>query len=235
VKNSDRRWGARVAVIAAALALVPAARAGSILGLTGVDVSAHSLYGYAGAIATLKGGADESGPLVRVWWDRLTYDFQGAPGKVDASSWGDSASLGWQHAYASGMVSGYAGIDSRNTKLTPSVASKSAGEHTGARFELDVDHRINGDWRFNQIGSYVTANADYWTRTQLLHALKDGLVVGPEMIWMGNPDYDAHRFGAAVMGIPIYKSLKAAIDAGYDKNSSEPAAAYGSLSLAASF
>jgi len=232
---SARRSGARTALLASLLAAAPAARAGSILALTGVDVSNHSLYGYAGAIATLKGGSGDSGPLVRLWWDRLTYDFMGAPGKVDANSWGESASLGWQRTHASGMVSGYVGVDARNTTLTPSVSSRSAGEHTGARFELDVDQRFCSDWRFNGIGSFVTGSDDYWARGQWLYALKGGLAAGPETVWMGNPDYDAHRFGVALAGVPIYKSLKASIDAGYDKNSNEPAGAYGSVGLTASF
>jgi hypothetical protein len=232
---SARRSGARAALLASFLAVVPAARAGSILALTGVDVSNHALYGYGGAIATIKGGPGDSGLLVRLWWDRLTYDFIGAPGRVDANSWGESASLGWQQAIPSGMLSGYVGIDARNTTLTPGVSSRSAGEHTGGRFELDLDRRFCTDWRFDGIGSFVSGSDDYWTRGQLLYALKGGLAVGPETVWMGNPDYDARRFGVALAGVPLYKSLKAAIDAGYDKNSNEPAGAYGSVSLAAAF
>jgi hypothetical protein len=119
--------------------------------------------------------------------------------------------------------------------LSPGIPSRTAGAQTGGRYELDLDQRLCSAWRLDGIGSFVTGTKDYWARGQALYALGGGVSAGPEAIWMGNPDYDADRFGVTLVGIPVYKSVKAGLEVGYAKTVNLPGGAYGSVGLAASF
>ena len=207
------------------------ARADKAMALSGVDGGAHSFYGYAGGFAALDGNIDQSGPFIRLWADYLTYEFFSGPTKVDADSVGVSASVGYQYVHSSGAVSGYLGVETRNTILSPDVSAATKGVRTGARMELDASQRLTEDLSADAIGSFLTNTNDYWTRARLLYKVHDAIALGPETVWQGNAVYSAYRIGAAFVGGQFFNSVTVTIDAGYEKNRSLSPGGYAGLSL----
>jgi hypothetical protein len=224
-----------IVVAGIATLLCPAAgHADSFIALSGVSAGSQSLYGYVGLIGTLNGlGTD--GPIIRLWGDRLTYAYEANTGKVNARSWGTSASVGYQLAYPTGIVTGYVGIDERDTALSPDVASPVRGNRAGTRLELDDAQQLPEHLQLRLIGSYVTATSDYWTRGQLVYPVAQGIVAGPEAVLQGNPEYSAYSIGATVGVVPIGTSASFNLDAGYQKLDRLAGGAYGALSLSLTF
>jgi hypothetical protein len=222
-------------LFAATLALARPAAADNFNALTGVDVGGHSTYEYVGGIAALAGPLSQSGPLVRLWSDHLTYSFLSGTTKVNANSWGESGSLGYQFVYATGLIAGYAGIDHSDTTMPSTIMSREKGSNTNARLEADWFQQLPHNLRTDEIGSLVTGTVDYWTRARLLYQTAFcGIAVGPETIWQGNPDYNAHRFGLAA-DAPVGSIVKATVDFGYEKISRVNSSGYGGVSLSVSF
>ena len=234
-----RGWRSRLAALFVALTatayLSTAAKADKAVALSGVDGGAHSFYGYAGGIAALDGNIDQSGPLVRLWADYLTYEFFSGPTKVDADSVGVSVSAGYQYFHSSGVVSGFLGVETRNTVLSPDVSAATKGVRTGARMEVDAIQRLTQDLTADAIGSFLTNTNDYWTRARLLYKAHDSFALGPETIWQGNAVYNAYRIGAAFVGGPIFGSVTVTIDAGYEKNENLSPGGYAGLSVGVTF
>jgi Cellulose biosynthesis protein BcsS len=202
--------------------------------LTGVDVGSHSTYIYAGGVAGLMGPLSQSGPLVRVWADHLSYQFKSGSTRVMARGWGQSVSLGYQFVYATGLVSAYAGVSHRETTVPAGVTSRSKGSKTEARLETDWFQQLSDDLSSHVIGRLVTGTANYWARGRLWYQTPVKIAVAPEITWQGNPDYKAHRFGMAAR-TPVGRTVSATIDAGYEKNSHFAGGAYGGLSLSIRF
>ncbi|MGO8913134.1 MAG: cellulose biosynthesis protein BcsS [Bradyrhizobium sp.] len=227
-------WIVPACLLAGAVAR-PAAAADHFDALTGVDVGGHSTYEYVGGIAGLAGPLSQSGPLVRLWADHLTYDFTSGTTKVTAKSWGENASLGYQFVYATGLVSGYAGINSRTTTMPTAIVSREKGSKTNARLEADWFQQLPYNLRTDAIGNLVTGTGDYWTRARLLYQTNlIGIAVGPETIWQGNPDYKVHRFGLAAEA-PLCSAAKATVDFGYEKNSHFSSDGYGGAHISVMF
>ncbi|SRR5579883_2484204 len=239
---TDRIWTkarlvAGVAVAIGVLTVTQPARADdaeNVIALTGIDVGGHSVYGYVGGVAGLAGPLTQSGPLARLWVDHLSYDFASGTRKVTARGFGESASGGYQWVYASGLISGYAGISQRNTSVPAGVTSREKGSKTEARFEADWFQQLSGNLKSEVIASLVTGTADYWARARLWYRTPMKIAVAPEFVYLGNPDFKAHRFGLAVQA-PVASTVKATVDAGYEKNSHFAGGAYGGLALSIPF
>jgi hypothetical protein len=203
--------------------------------MSGVDVGGHSDYEYFGGLVALAGPLSQSGPLVRIWTDRLSYDFLQGTRKVQAHGWGQSASLGYQLIYGDGSLAGYVGIDHRDTSMPSDIASREKGSQTGARLEADWFQRLTPTLKADVIGSLVTGTLDYWTRARVLYETPfQGVAVGPEVTWQGSPDYDAHRFGLGAE-LPVGRVVKATFDVGFEKISHSNGTAYGGLGLSVPF
>lgn len=239
---TDRNWSkprlfACVAVVIGLLTATQPARAedaGNILALTGIDVGGHSVYGYAGGVAGLA-PLTQSGPLVRLWADHLSYDLNSGARKVTARGFGENASVGYQWVYAgNSSLAGYAGVNHRNTTVPAGVASREKGSKTNARVEADWFQQLTDNLNSHIIASLVTGTVDYWVRARLWYQTPMKIAFAPEFVYLGNPDFKAHRFGAAAQA-SITSAVKATIDAGFEKNSHFPNGAYGGFALSVLF
>lgn len=225
------RAAAFCALLAALLvaATTSDARADDTLLLAGTDVSSVSTYTSVGAIVSLDDDLQKTGPLLRLWGDRLTYDFNSDGERVGVLCWGESASFGYQWREPGGLVSAYAGVDDETTALAPAVSSPTAGTHIGSRFELDVDRNAAPNMTVGLIGSLVTATHDYWTRVQVLERV--GMVqLGPEAVWQGNPDYHGSRVGLAAGDVGLGRSVRLSLSGGLQTLNGN-SSAYSDLSL----
>lgn len=206
------------------------ADANPILVLGGTDISPVSTYTSLGVIASLSGNLNASGPIARIWGDRLTYDFNNNGMRIGAVSWGHSLSLGYEFKDRSGFESVYGGVDSRTTNLSPLVASTTEGSHTGARFELDAFRDLSSEIHANIIGSYATSDDEYWTRAELLTGAAGKAQFGPAIVVQGNPDYHGFRSGLALENLRFTAHLGAALTMGY-QNMNGGSGIYTGLSL----
>jgi cellulose synthase/poly-beta-1,6-N-acetylglucosamine synthase-like glycosyltransferase len=224
-----------VALVALGALLVcrTSAQGDDTLVLAGTDQSTTSSYVYAGSIISLSGNLAQSGPLLRIWADRLNYDYTTNGQRINAASWGEDLAAGYQHVSGQNVLSGYVGIDDRTTALFPAVSSRIAGTRTGARAEVDADQTIAGPLAINAVASYVTGSAEYWSRAQLLYRLGGTLRLGPEATWQGDPDYHGSRIGATLAGISLGK-LSLGLNGGSQRINGA-AGGYGSVSLSAAF
>jgi hypothetical protein len=200
--------------LAAAIAIPALADPTPLLFLAGTDVSPTSTYTSIGLIASFNGDLGKSGSVVRLWGDRLTYDFQSGGTRIGATSWGQSISLGYQWVDKNGFETAYAGYDNRTTDLSPVVPSQTLGTKDGARFEVDTTRAFGSLLHASAIGSLTTATHDYWTRVEILTGASTHAMFGPLFVLQGNPDYHGFRSGFTLENMRLTSHIATALAVG---------------------
>lgn len=216
-----------------AFLLAPAlARAEGLL-LGGVQFATRAPYAYLGTIVPLPGQRLGDGWVQRYWLDALRYEYDGAPGRVEAKGWGAEAMLGLQRSSPRGYAAGYLGLRAQNTVLSPSDPGNSAeGGQAGLKVQIEGERAIDAAWRVNGIANYSTASYDYWTRGRLLRGLPGGTYLGPELIVQGNRDYNLRALGLVYGGLrPLGGALSVSVKGGY-QDTRTGGGAYGGVEFA---
>lgn len=226
---------ATVSLLIAALVFGPAtANAQTLVPVTGVDHSSTSSYAHAGAIRKVGGTFNESGPVVRVWGDRLTYHFDANERAVEASSYGGNASLGYRWASPASSFALYGGVDLRHTGFSIPLDRPNRGLHLGARMQAEGRHRI-GDLAVDGIAVFVTGTNEYWTRAGAVRYLSEWISIGPEIVHQGSATYESRRLGLQFNGLPMGGGIRMSINGGVEKNARLRPVPYASFSMVRSF
>jgi hypothetical protein len=203
--------------------------------LAGGEYSDVAYYSYAGLIVLGPGRENGRGFLQRYWLDRFGYEYDGAPGRVEADAFGAEAALGYGASSATGWWTVSLGLRYTNTDLSPDDRSASArGSQLGGKLQLEVDHAIAATWRAGAIASYSNQQDGYWGRIRVMHQATPLGSVGFEFVANGNDEADSTATGLVLGFKPSASRWSASLRAGY-RFQDEDDGAYGGLEFGYGF
>ncbi|MEK7768675.1 MAG: cellulose biosynthesis protein BcsS, partial [Pseudomonadota bacterium] len=67
------------------------------------------------------------------------------------------------------------------------------------------------------IASYVTGQNSYWARGRLLHNLSERMLAGPEVVTLGDPNFQIMQYGWAMMGLRVLSGVDVTLRGGARK------------------
>ncbi|PZP61156.1 MAG: hypothetical protein DI596_05255 [Azospira oryzae] len=206
------------------------------IALAGIQGSHSMYYGYAGILAPFPGARLGAGQVYRLWVDYLGYEYSAAPGMVRAQGSGFEAMAGYQ-GHRGGTAWGlFLGALYRNTDLNPDdPGNRVRGSRAGLKVQGELSQALTQAWCWNGSASFETAGDGYWLRTRFLRSLGGSLIVGPEFVLQGGPDYDAQRFGIALAGIPLDRTASLGFSLGVQRTGVGARIGYAGVELAYSF
>lgn len=184
------------------------------IALTGFEGSPGNTYAYAGTVLPVYKSWSNS-IVQRYWVDHLTYSYKKEGHTVHAQAFGGEASLGYRDSGPGWWWGTYAGVLYRDTSFSPDDReSRARGGIVRARFQLEGERVIDDRWRANAIVIFVPGQYSYWARGRLLYRVGERISTGPEVIGLGDPDFNIMQFGWAVTGIRFWSQLDIGLKAG---------------------
>jgi hypothetical protein len=179
-----------------AMAAATASLAGDRLLLGGGEWAGNAYYSYVGTVLPLGKRTDGRGFVQRYWLDRLGYEYDGAPGRIEADAWGAEAAVGYVTSSAAGWLETSVGLRYTDTDLSPDDPGAGArGRQTGAKLQIQGERSIGGAWRAGAIASWANQQNNYWGRVRLTRSAGERSAVGGEVIAWGNDEGDATSAG----------------------------------------
>lgn len=180
----------------------------SRLALGGFEGGPGNTYSYLGLIQPLHKNLGDS-IITRVWLDRLSYTYDKGGEKIHGEALGGEGALGYRNSGAWGWWAAFAGLLYRDTHFSPDDPdSRARGGVFRAKLQLEGERNLTDRWRANAIISFVPGQNSYWTRARVLYRFGNIISTGPEVIGLGDPDYNIQQFGWTVVGIPIASRLQ---------------------------
>jgi hypothetical protein len=216
--------------------LHPAARAQDRLLLAGGEYSDAAYYTYTGLILPGPGPRENGrGFVQRYWIDWFGYEYDGAPGRVEAEAFGAEAALGYGVSSAAGWATVSVGARYTDTDLTPDDPQATArGRQWGAKFQVEGERDVAPSWRAGGIAAYTAGQDSYWARARLMRKLDGAQSLGAEFIANGNTEADATAVGLVFAVQPQASRWSASLKAGY-RFQDEADGAYGGLEVGYAF
>jgi hypothetical protein len=191
----------------------PVIFAGSEVG--GGDSVNHNTY--LGIISSLTGKSINNGFTQRYYFDFYRYDFE-EDETIRTLVGGAEGSIGYHKS--SGSVSGsvYIGLRYNYADLSPDIIDSEIRDHNvWLKAHLSGEANLTDELSLSLMGSYTFGLEGFWSRGRLMHHLKGGLSVGPEMEFMGNQDYQAWKMGIIVTGFEPFPGVIVGLKAGIRK------------------
>jgi hypothetical protein len=212
-----RARAAGIAVVAAAGLVLPISGSGAErLLLAGGEVADAAYYSYVGTVLPLGERRDGRGWMQRYWLDAFGYEYDGAPGRVQADAYGLEAALGYGGSNERGWWGAWLGLRYTDTDLDPDDPGASArGSQLGGKVQLEAEARLAEAWRLGGIASWSNEQNGYWVRTRLMYAATPARSYGLEAVANGNDEADATAAGAVVSFQPAQGRWSVALKAGY--------------------
>lgn len=206
----------RIAVLLVGLATATAINAEDRLFLTGGEYSDAAYYTYAGVILPGPGRENGRGWLQRYWVDGFGYEYDGGPGRVEATAYGAEAALGYGNSSAEGWWAVWLGLRYTDTDLSPDDPSAQArGSQLGGKLQVEGEQALAPDWRASAIASYANEQNGYWGRIRLMHGSTPGRAFGVEVVANGNDEADSMATGLVVSLGPDASKWSVGLRAGY--------------------
>jgi hypothetical protein len=188
----------------------PAGFPGTVV-FSGSDYKEDVSFSYVGAVHALNGSLDKNGFLVRVFagFGEYQYATEGVPeGHVETDLTIVDAGVGYQVYAGAVRLSAYAQASYEEHDQSPEDTANSArGDAWGFKANLEAETTADAPIYAGVIGSYSTAFDSYWVRGRAGMRVGHGIVIGPEIIALGNEEFDQMRYGAFVSGLPSIFSL----------------------------
>ena len=215
------------------------ASANEWLGLTGVELGANrNIYAFAGAIAPLTSNTGlGQGWVQRYWLDWLEYGYDSEGEEIHAKAPGASALFGYQRSNSEGFWAGYAGAGYRNTTLNP---DRPDAEVRGGQYALqllgELDRRFAQSWRFTGAVQLALGPDSYWTRVKFLQKSSTATFwQGVEVVFQGDPDYNAAKIGLVLDEWGVGKGVTANFKLGANKTTSLKTGGYAGIEFVGIF
>jgi len=189
--------------------------AGSTILFAGGDIRENTSYPYVGVIHHFSGDILADGFLVRATAYQANYEYDSAAvvgGEVDGRADGADLMIGYQKVMDSFALRGYIGIDYEDHDLSPdNIFDSNRGSDTGVKVQVELETDYASPNYVSLIASHGSAKDRYWAR---FRAGRDfsGYVVGPEVLFTGDDEYDENRIGAFVTVrklLPVSLSISA--------------------------
>jgi Cellulose biosynthesis protein BcsS len=205
------------------------------IALAGAELNPGNTYGYAGVVLPLPSVLGD-GFLQRYWAERLTYSFDSNGRKIDAEQWGAEVLFGYRKPYSQGWWAAYAGPVYRNIQFSPNIANLSnRGGAFRGKIQFEGEYILSEAWRVNAIASYVTGQHNYWLRGRLLYSTSTRYSVGPEVITLGDNNFQIVQFGWAILAAEVLPKTGVGIKFGVRKAEGQRATGYLGIELGRSF
>ena len=164
----------------------------------GASFKEDSAYGYGGGVAALNGDLGKDGFLVRAIVGGGAYEYQSGAVTIDGKTLQVDGMVGYQLFLAPVRLSAYAGVNYQDHDLTPAdPLNSTSGGQTGFKMQGELETMDASPLYVSAIGSYSTANDSYWARGRAGMGLFS-TTVGPEIVFDGNDEYDAQRYGGFI-------------------------------------
>jgi hypothetical protein len=225
----------RIAVLLVGLATATAINAEERLFLMCGEYSDAAYYTYAGVILPGPGRENGRGWLQRYWVDGFGYEYDGGPGRVEATAYGAEAALGYGASSESGWATFSVGARFTNTDLSPDDPTATArGKQWGAKFQVEGERDLAPSWRAGGIASYTVGQDSYWARGRVMRRLDESQALGAEFIANGNTEADATAAGVVYALQPKASRWSVSLKAGY-RFQQDADGAYGGLEFGYGF
>jgi hypothetical protein len=203
--------------------------------LAGGEYADAAYYSYAGLIVPGPGRQNGRGFLQRYWVDAFGYEYDGAPGRVEARAVGAEAALGYGASIAGGWWTVSAGLRYTDTDLSPDDPSATArGGQLGGKFQFEGEAALDPQWRAGFIASYATRQNGYWSRFRLTRSVSPAFSGGVELVANGNDEADATAVGAVVGLRPPGSPWSVQLKTGY-RFQADADGAYGGIEVGYAF
>lgn len=225
---------ARSAIIALALMVGAAGvHAEGRLLLAGAELrNQGAYYTYLGTILPLPGNNQlGNGWVQRYWLDLFGYNYLKDDVRIDAHARGLEAAIGYQRSPQWGSWGVYVGLRYQNTSLSPfDPDSKIRGNQLLPKIQGEITVPFASTWQFSGIASYIPTATDlrtnlnamdtrsidgYWLRARMLKTLANSHFIGPELIFQGDPNYNATKLGVVYGNITLASKLSMNLRGGY--------------------
>jgi hypothetical protein len=218
------------------LATASAAVAQDRLFLAGGEYSDAAYYTYSGLILPGPGPRENGrGFVQRYWIDWFGYQYDGAPGLVEAEAYGAEAALGYGASSEAGWATVSVGARFTNTDLSPNDPTATArGKQWGAKFQVEGERDLAPSWRAGGIASYTAGQDSYWARGRVMRRLDESQALGAEFIANGNTEADATAAGVVYALQPKASRWSVNLKAGY-RFQQDADGAYGGLEFGYGF
>lgn len=205
------------------------------IALTGAELNPGNTFAYAGAILPLF--SRFGGQFVqRYWADRLTYTFDRNGRKIDAEQWGVEALLGYRKYNSQGWWAAYVGPVYRNIQFSPNDEDiDNRGDAFRGKIQLEGERMLTDNWRVNGIASYVTGQNNYWVRGRLLHAVNKRFSLGPEVITLGDNNFQILQFGWVILAAEVLPRTDVGVRFGVRTAKDQEATGYLGIDFSHSF
>lgn len=193
-----------------------------------------SLSAYAGIVHSLPGGSLGNGLAVRASANAGSYEYDAAPGRIEADYAGGEAALVYQMSGSWGWLNLAAGPRYTHTKLSP---SDPGNERAGSRWDvgLQTDGGLDGrHWRLGWFGAYGPFDEAYQARAQIGRKLAGDWRLGIEGGVQGDPSYRKTALGAFTAK-GLGRGFEIQLGSGVTKEEGRKARAYGSIGLSRVF
>lgn len=211
----------------------------------GIDAKEDSSYLYAGLIHAFNGfGVD--GPALKVFVGAGEFDYDTEAsgiypgGNVPGSSRAFDLMVGYRKHIGDYQLGVYAGVNSQtiDQELIKSggtiTDTDAVGSDAGLKVEFEVTRNAAQGHYLDVRGNYSNVFDTYWTRGRL--GWRAGsVIVGPEVAFLGNDDFDQDRFGVfAIIGGSGNVNVNLSVgQANTDGNGGD--SAYGSFGISTTF
>lgn len=220
------------------VALVAAVRvdAEDRLFLAGGEYAESAYYTYSGLILPGPGPRQNGrGFVQRYWADWFGYEYEGAPGRVEAEAWGAEAALGYGASSETGWATFSVGARFTSTDLSPNDPSATArGRQWGAKFQVEGEHDLAPSWRAGGIASYTVGQDGYWARARVMHRFDAARAFGGEFIANGNTEADSTAAGLVFAVQPQASRWSLSVKGGY-RFQQDADGAYGGVEIGYAF
>jgi hypothetical protein len=220
----------------ACLLAAPAAHSQDRLFLAGGEYSEAAYYTYSGLILPGPGKRENGrGFIQRYWVDWFGYQYDGAPGRVDAEAYGLEAALGYGASSEAGWGTFSVGARFTNTDLSPDDPSATArGKQWGVKVQLEGERDLAPSWRAGGIASYTAGQDGYWARLRVMHRAGGPQAFGGEVIANGNSEANSTAVGLVFAVQPKASKWSVNLKAGY-RFQTDADGAYGGIEFGYGF
>jgi cellulose biosynthesis protein BcsS len=213
----------------------PSSPESTSIALAGGELNPGNSFAYVGAIMPLPSRFGD-GFVQRYWVDRLTYSFDDNGRKIDAEQWGAEVLLGYRKFHNQGWWAAYVGPAYRNIQFSPNFANISnSGSAFRGKIQLEGEQILSDAWRVNAIASYVTGQHNYWVRGRLLHTANNRIFIGPEVITLGDTNFQIVQLGWAILAAEVLPKTDVGVKFGVRKAKGLNATGYIGIELGRSF
>jgi hypothetical protein len=181
----------------------------------GGDSVNHNMY--LGIISAITGKSINNGFTQRYYFDFYRYDFE-EDETIRTLGGGAEGSIGYHKSSENVSGSVYIGLRYNYAGLSPDIIDSEIRDHNvWLKAHVSGEANLTDELTLSLMGSYTFGLEGFWSRGRLMHHLRGGMSVGPEMEFTGNLDYQAWKMGIVVTGFEPYPGVIVGLKAGIRK------------------